>query len=153
MRRYIPGFLLLLLAAAPLALGGCTDLINKLKGGGQDADAGDDAAVVAAPEEADAAPAEPTDPNAAVEPAPTVAPTGTLTAVAPTATTTARPTTTDAGTVTADAAAPVDAGQKADSGPAPAPTPTLKIPTFDAGGFVPPNIRFDAGAFKPPWQK
>jgi hypothetical protein len=146
MRRYIPGFLLLLAASAPLTLGGCTDLINKLKGGG--VDAGTDGEVVAAPE-ADGAVVAAPDPDAAVEPAPTVTPTGTLTAVTPTATATVRPTTTDAG-VKADAAAPADAGAKADSGAAPAPTPTLKIPTFDAGGF--PAIRFDAGGFRPPWQ-
>jgi hypothetical protein len=61
---------------------------------------------------------------------------------------------TDGGAVAAtDAAAP----PATDGGPAPAPTPTLKIPpldggfVFDAGQFVPPN--FDAGGFKPPWVK
>ncbi|MBX3209154.1 MAG: hypothetical protein KF764_29240 [Labilithrix sp.] len=152
MRRYIPALLLTLAAIAPFPLAGC-DILNKLKGGGDDAGA---EAAAEAPD-AEAAPAE-------TDTAPVPAPTTTLTTVTPTATSTAvRPAATDAGavdaaivdsggaTVVVDAGAPVvvDAGAaKTDAGPAPAPTPTLKIPQnlFDGG------LRFDAGGFKPPWQ-
>ncbi|MDF2693067.1 MAG: hypothetical protein K0S65_1450 [Labilithrix sp.] len=134
MRRYLPAFILAL-AIAPFPLAGC-DLINKLKGGGEDA--GADAALEAAVVE-DAAPA--------VEPAPTVdaapAPTTTL---APTPTIN-RPVVTDAGVK--DAAVAVDAGPApVDAGPAPAPTPTLKFPIFDGGLF-----RFDAGGLRLPKTK
>jgi len=61
----------------------------------------------------------------------------------------------------ADGAAPAgDAAPAGEGGAAPVPTPTLTIPPFDAGAFkgfdaagipIPPG--FDAGGFKPPWQK
>jgi hypothetical protein len=67
------------------------------------------------------------------------------------------------GTVTpvapkADGGPVVDAGAAATDG-GPIPTPTLQLPTFDAGAlhgfdagaFIPPG--FDAGGFKPPWQQ
>ena len=153
MRRYIPALLLALAAIAPFPLAGC-DIINKLKGGGEE-DAGLEASVEADVDAGEEQAPPPADTDAAP------APTTTLTTVTPTSTTTVRPATdasapaTDAGAApVADAAAPTpaaDAGAaKADAGPAPAPTPTLKIPQglFDAGG-----LRFDAGGFKPPWQQ
>jgi len=153
MRRYIPALLLVLAAAAPFPLTGCTDLINKLKGGGGDEDAAADAALIAEPD-AEATPAAPLDTDASE---PTVAPTTTLTAVTPTATPTPAARVdggvTDAGTKV-DAAAPVaDAAAPTDGGPAPAPTPTLTLPkNFFDGGLL-PGLKVDAGGWKPPWQK
>lgn len=137
MRRYIPALLLLSSPFAIASIAGC-DMLNKLKGGGDDA--GTDAAIV---------------------PVTTAAPAGEAGAAAvPTTatTTTALPTTptpvvktvvkTDGGVVV-DAGAPVvDAGKAADGGPAPAPTPTFKLPGFDAGG-----LKFDAGGLKLPWKQ
>src|SRR4051794_17789087 len=115
MRRYLPGFLLLLAALSPLTLLGCDGLLAKLKGGS--ADAGNDAAVAVVVPELDAA---------AITTAATAtaaAPTGTL-AATPTGTVVRPVIKTDGGTVIVDAGA-----KKADAGPAPAPTPTLTIPT------------------------
>jgi hypothetical protein len=136
MRRYLPAFVLAL-AIAPFPLAGC-DLINKLKGGGEDA--GLDAAAAADAAE-DVAP-----PPAPTEDAATPAPTTTLTAV-PTTTVVRPVVVADAGTDArvSDAAAPVDAGSATvdAGGPAPVPTPTLKFP----------NIKLDGGAFKLPKMK
>ncbi len=128
MRRYLPAFLLALAAIAPFPLAGC-DLLSKKDG----ADAAADAAIVAVPV-ADAAVAVATDTAA---PTTTVAPPLVPGKLTPTPT----------GTVIApktDAAAPVaDAGAvKTDSGAAPAPTPTLTLPTnlFD-GGFTLDDVR------------
>lgn len=138
MKRFIPA-LLLVAAVVPFATTGC----DMLKKGG--ADAGADGAVALAAADAAVNPA--TTDTAPPTATTTAAPLNTTTPIPP-----VRVVTTDAGAKTADAAAPVDAGAaKADGGAAPMPTPTLTIPPipgFDAGG-----LRFDAGGFKPPWQK
>jgi hypothetical protein len=142
MRRYIPAFLLTLAVFAPL-LTGCTYLINKLKGGG--ADAGGEASVAVVAVDAAAVPTAAVDTTDAAA-VPTTTTTATTLPTAPTV----KPVLTDAGKPVDAGATIVDAGVKTDGGPAPAPTPTLKFPSnfFDGGG-----LRFDAGGFKPPWQK
>jgi hypothetical protein len=138
MRRYIPALLLALAAIAPFPLAGC-DLITKLKGGGGE-DAASDAAV-AAPE-VDAAEAAPV--------AETDAETATLDAAVPTTVKVVKPVVVDAA-ATVDAAVPVVVDASAptvtDSGVAPAPTPTLRLPRglLDGGLF-----RIDAGGLKLP---
>lgn len=135
MRRYLPAFLLVLLIFAPFPIAGC-DLIAKLKG----ADGGIDGATISTDASA-VVTSTTTTPQVTETPPP---------APRPTVTSTARPTA-DAGRTDAaiDATAPaVDAGR--DSGPAPVPTPTFRIPTqFLDGGL----LRIDAGNFKPPWVK
>lgn len=138
MRRYLPGLLLTLVAIAPFPLSGC-DLISKLRGGD---DAGTDAAAEAAVVTTDTAPTTTTTDTVAPPPTTTLTPTPTA---IPT-TTTVKPVTKDGGS---DAATVADAGAKPDSA-APIPTPTFTIPSglFDGG-----MLRFDAGGWKPPWQK
>ncbi len=119
----------LALTTLALASTGC-DLINKLKGAA--GDAGVDAAVAAVAVPDAAAPAELADAEAAPSPSAPGAPTGTLHHVA-----------------VVDGGVRLDAG-KLDGGPAPAPTPTLKLPPGLFDGGLP---KIDAGGLKLPWQK
>jgi hypothetical protein len=147
MRRFLPAFLLVLscVALGPFALTGCD--LAKLKGGG--ADAGANVAV----------PTATTATAAAGTAVTTAAATDTATAAQLGATTTAptiapgptpvHPLVTDGGVHSADAGVHADGGR---ASPLPMPTPTLTIPPnfFDGGLKLP---AFDAGAFKPPWQR
>jgi hypothetical protein len=140
MRTPLPAalLLLLLLSAFALTTAGC-DLVAKLKGHGDagalDAEALDAAPVVDAPDGATGPVEGPTDAGAAPTPTVTTA-----------ATTTAHPVVVvDAGAKTDaghDAGAViVDAGLKADAaGPAPAPTPTLRLPRFRLDGGSLPKL-------------
>lgn len=150
MRRYIPALLLTLVALSPFPLGGC-DMLAKLKRGS--GDAGDDAAAAVAVADEGGAATETATPPPTTPTTPTTPTAPTLTAGTPAHTaTTVRPVTVSDAGVKVDAAAPVaDAGAvKADAAaPSPLPTPTLPLSRLLDGGL----LRFDAGAFKPPWMK